>query len=271
MCLLVSKPAGVEIDDIGSLCEKATRSNADGFGCAVRTANGIKIFKGMLPIENQVAIISEVGDSEAMFHWRWGTSGSKDKFNCHPFKIKDGTVFGHNGVMQVPLINGMSDTHSIAHIAQDKDDLVARLSKNLSGNKFVVMPTDADTIIINEKVGTWKGGVWYSNMSWNYTATATYSPGGKTIYSNDYEWWNKEGSEFQKLDKIFENLVRKHGYPKTRCLLDRQRLFMTETAHQIKELDKEFAKLLQEYGSKECDEILDRNKYVGGYGTRAWQ
>lgn len=166
MCLLIVKPEGVELTDVESLCHDANDSNPDGFGIAY-AGQKIKIVKGMIEVDEQIKALNKLGSQEAIIHWRFGTSGSRSKTNCHPFEIADGTVFAHNGIMPIVSLPGLSDTHTVCRSVKTHDELVLALSKHVgTGNKFAIAKPGCEISILGEQFGHWVDDVWFSNLYW---------------------------------------------------------------------------------------------------------
>jgi len=120
----------------------------------------------------------------ALFHSRFGTSGSEGKFNCHPFRMGDKkTVVAHNGVLPAEMQpskpnDRRCDTHMAAEelFATKWGHLSSKKARNRLGeaigknNKLVILSIDPSypswSYIINEKSGTWDNGIWYSNYDY---------------------------------------------------------------------------------------------------------
>lgn len=103
MCIIIVKPARVQLPDYATLC-RCARNNPDGFGFAIP---GKKPYKA-LDFEKFVDSINKVDEDLPMIiHFRKATHGSIKKANCHPFRDNDnGISFAHNG-----MLNGISTAH----------------------------------------------------------------------------------------------------------------------------------------------------------------
>lgn len=140
----------------------------------------------------------------ALFHSRFGTSGSADKFNCHPFYMGGDkrTVVAHNGVlpqyMQPDKKDRRCDTRKAAEIRfatayghlsslAARDRLGEAIGKH---NKLVILTTNpdykADAFIINESSGVWEQGIWYSN--YDYVGYVPVKPGAYKWDDDDDDW-----------------------------------------------------------------------------------
>lgn len=103
MCIIIVKPASVQLPDYATLC-RCAKNNPDGFGFAM---SGEKPYK-TLDFGKFVNEIDKIDDDLPMIiHFRKATHGSIKKANCHPFRDNDnGISFVHNG-----MLNGISTTH----------------------------------------------------------------------------------------------------------------------------------------------------------------
>jgi glutamine amidotransferase len=115
-----------------------------------------------------------------MFHSRLGTHGGCGPDNCHPFPVggDERTVLAHNGILPAMVRPGKGDRRSDTRIAAE-DFLPAfgplrlrrtrlRLERWMTPhNKMVILTVDRrfkqQSYILNERSGTWDGGIWYSN------------------------------------------------------------------------------------------------------------
>ena len=213
MCLLILAKGG-STPSKKSL-RRAGKSNPDGFGFAIIGNNKIHTYKSM-DLEDTIGNFYDMRDrypkGHAIFHLRITTHGETDINNCHPFQVNEELVMGHNGMLPIKEENGKSDTHLFATEWLPEFDIadlldtqagVAELSKFASGSKLAFLNTGSQLAnpfyIINEHLGHWKDGVWYSNSSYketvwypsysSYSSYGTYNP-TKTKSMTDYEKYN---------------------------------------------------------------------------------
>jgi predicted glutamine amidotransferase len=193
MCLLYVKPKGIGVSD--ELLRQAQSDNKDGWGVA-RSINGkLVIDKGMSADAYFKYIKAIPEDEEAVIHNRWGNIGSKELYNCHPFRINEDFCLFHNGTIQIyrPL-GEMSDTYSFAFniiapmIERNPEiyetDEFRLIVEEVIGmqNKLVMMRKDGKIVIFNKKQGTDHKGLWLSNNRslygphWNNATTYSYKP-----------------------------------------------------------------------------------------------
>jgi len=184
-------------------------NNPDGFGYAVlfesgELARGHGLVAGPV-IDEYFQLIFRGSVVASMFHARITTSGGSSLANCHPFVIPSSTgfdsVLAHNGILPlvVPAGSARNDTRIFS------DDLFASMGgvrsldtvqvwdfweKWLGSNKVAILTNDPQAfyplMILNETLGDWKGDVWFSNNSCEYSWGAS---------SGVYGWNSKRSWE----------------------------------------------------------------------------
>lgn len=185
MCLLCYYPPQAETNLSG--LENSCLNNPDGFGwSALNSESGIlSTFHSMNADEtiSKFAKFREQNpDTHALFHARFATAGTVTVDNCHPYQIGGGlnAVLGHNGHLsgvQIPKGDKRSDTRVFAEdllpqrvSALDIPKRLRKLEKWASGSKFVILNADQrlkeSVYIVNEGLGHWSDGVWYSNSDY---------------------------------------------------------------------------------------------------------
>jgi glutamine amidotransferase len=213
MCLLILAKGG-STPSKKSL-RRAGKANPDGFGFAIIGNDKIHTYKSM-DLEETIGNFYDMRErypkGHAIFHLRITTHGVTNIDNCHPFQVNDDLVMGHNGMLPIKEENGKSDTHLFAtewlpefdmSELLDTPDGIAELSKFATGSKLAFLNTGSQLAkpfyIINEHLGHWKDGVWYSNSSYketvwypSYNSYSTYNP-TKTTTMSDYEKYNIQG------------------------------------------------------------------------------
>jgi glutamine amidotransferase len=173
-----------------------------------------------------VRLRAQYPDGPALFHSRLTTHGNTTVDNCHPFVVNGDprTVVAHNGILprdahpqkigtRVKIEKSKSGTeYEITCAVYDDrsdtrilaDDLLMtrwgrldsrharkRLTRWLgTNNKILVLTTNPDyrrtSYLFNADLGTWTGGIWYSNASfrgYGRGATGSYPWDGAGYYS----------------------------------------------------------------------------------------
>lgn len=174
MCLLIWKPENKEIPF--EYLQEADRNNPHG--CGISWADGKNTFieKGELwHAENIKEQLDKIGKAPAIVHFRFKTHGDRTVENTHPFRLPKGWSAAHNGIIQsMECKDGESDTraflrNSVSPIIDyiSEPDIKEMLEKKVGiYNKLAFLHATGEHIIINEKQGHWKDGVWYSNYGY---------------------------------------------------------------------------------------------------------
>lgn len=115
-------------------------------------------------------------------HFRYSTSGGDGYEQTHPIKVNNKICLMHNGV--APQFEWdkdvMSDTQCIAFwfnnmfnkigiksLTQFNDFEIQRFKNTFQFNKLLLLEADKFRII-NEELGEWRDGIWYSFKSYSY-------------------------------------------------------------------------------------------------------
>ena len=177
MCLAIFKQANVLIPD--EALRSGWVSNPDGAGYAFASKGKIITSKGFTTLrefmEEYEKAAQKYKKCPGVVHFRIRSMGDKSKENTHPFPIMDGVMI-HNGTLDgtgAIYGTGPSDTSKFAdRFGKDltfdfceavKDDWSRELGLS---NKLVFLYKDGRHVIINEKAGYWREGVWYSNRTY---------------------------------------------------------------------------------------------------------
>ena len=225
MCLLTFIPKNTIFD-----YERASISaiaNPDGFGFAIHA--GVAIIKDHDMDFNKLWMrwddLRKIYKGDAMFHFRIATHGATTIDNCHPFDVGDNpkNVMGHNGILPItmPLNEDRSDSKLFAEIilpyiggvkALDEEKARKELGQWANGNKLVILSVDEETqhdwYIINEHLGHWDFGMWWSNSSYKKNYPYTYVNYG---YEDSYN--NGQGK--RKPVKYYYDEDDDYGYTNT--------------------------------------------------------
>lgn len=203
MCLLTFISENTDMD---YTCAKtASKANPDGFGFAIHA--GVAIIKDHDMNFDKLWLrwvdLRKTYRGPALFHFRITTHGDTNLNNCHPFNVGDTnkSVLAHNGMLPltIPVKESRSDTKLFAEIvlphiggvkALDDKVFFQDVCKWAGSNKIVVLSVeenvDRDWYIINEDLGHWNDGVWWSNSSYKPMVYATSYSGYSPYTSNSY-------------------------------------------------------------------------------------
>lgn len=194
MCLAIYKPPSVVIPE--EHLRAGWIANCDGGGFAFIQDDNVEIRKGFMTLKDFMAAYKLAADSYPsspfLIHFRIRSMGARDQHNTHPYRLPDGGAIIHNGTLTgtgAEWDKGDSDTQLFVRqygesltfdiVNELKDDLEAALDYN----KLAMLWPDGRHIILNEQVGQWEGGAWYSN--------GTFKPrphGAPSIVDQDWNY-----------------------------------------------------------------------------------
>jgi hypothetical protein len=255
MCLLTFMPPNIDMDY--ERAKTAAKANPDGFGFAIHA--GVAIIKDHDMNFDKLWLrwsdMRKTYRGAALFHFRIATHGNTDLGNCHPFDVDNNprSVLAHNGMLPLtmPINDHRSDTKLFAEIvlphiggvkALDDKNFFDDVGRWASGNKMVILTVEEDVerdwYIINENLGHWDAGVWWSNGSYkafSYMRTPmgypSYSNGRSMYggnpyksgwddydYDDDYEWVKQprslaEDNDFAWTQEDELDLIEDELYP----------------------------------------------------------
>lgn len=174
----------------------AAEANPHGFGFAIMTNDRILTGRGMDAeevIDRFLRLRAGFPNGHAMFHTRFTTHGSTSKANCHPFRVAGDPdiVLAHNGVLPLNPDDDRSDTRLFAEEwlpelgieALDDPVMYAELENWARGSKVAIFSKSSllqkDVYILNEHLGHWNKGIWWSNYSYEkYKSYGSYCSSG---------------------------------------------------------------------------------------------
>lgn len=199
MCLLIATTGSSRPSK--KALRRAAVQNPDGFGYAVIGDGRIYTYRSMdaeETIKSYFEVRDEFPNSNSIFHLRITTHGATNIDNCHPFRVNDDVVLGHNGMLPIKEDKGRSDTRIFAEDWLPEFDLVDLLDtedgmkdlENFAGaSKLAFLNTSSllrqSLYIVNEELGHWDNGVWYSNNSYK-KSYGTYTIGKSSGWSPTY-------------------------------------------------------------------------------------
>lgn len=214
MCLALYKPAKATL----SKAEMATafKANPDGAGFAYYdpALRRVEIQRGYFTFDSLWQDLDPIMADKCplILHFRWATHGDVNVENCHPFALKDGALI-HNGIITglgtstykssnkyytastcatTECSDDRSDTREFVEDFLDGMDVNAlrgakKLIQHTIGySKLVTIHDDGSVIIFNEQSGHWRGGIWYSNNSYEASKAKYANPVNLTPTKYDY-------------------------------------------------------------------------------------
>lgn len=229
MCIAIIKPKDKHISD--EALKNCYERNPDGAGLAFAKNGKLYIMKGIFNKDEFVKAVQyyeKEQEGAMLIHCRIGTSGLKDKENCHPHVINNKLVMIHNGIIRidVPANSKVSDTVIFAqeYLRSLPDNFIKNpyIMKLIqmaigSNNKLAFLNEKGEYAIVNENQGVWDDGVWYSNetyktpkITYNYGWNSDYEYNYMDIYGNKYtNYLDKLRSNKKAMENNNDNVVNK--------------------------------------------------------------
>ena len=213
MCLLIVCEPGHQPTE--AELNRGSCANPHGFGFAMVAGDEIIHRRGMSAKKINAEFLrlrAEHPNGWAIWHSRYATHGVKNESNCHPYPMGDDglTYLAHNGVLDQPIPAGdkRSDSRVFAEDtlpamggvrALNNDTVRAMVSEWAGSSKIAILTLDPvaeyQVIILNENLGTWVEGVWYSNGS--------HKP--PVVY--DYPLYSVPSKSWTTLDEVFDDPI----------------------------------------------------------------
>jgi predicted glutamine amidotransferase len=176
MCLIILTQPSVKLPTKKELqCAWENNPHGAGYSYFMGTLNIIE--KELLNFEVFYAMLKKdykvYGKfSQFLIHFRYATHGLIDDSNCHPFTMINGPTMAHNGIIcEMPEHPTKSDTIVFKEYILEKlptrfwenESIMILLETFLDGSKIVLIHNAFEFTIINEKLGHWNNGSWFSN------------------------------------------------------------------------------------------------------------
>ena len=176
MCIIILKPAKIVLSR--ERLHTCWKGNPHGAGFMYSEDGEVKVVKGLMTFEEFWKAIEEVGPARKLvMHFRIKTHGAVSQELTHPFWIRESKLaMVHNGIISA-CANAASEKESDTAVFARRfgtsyaNPLLAvknpfhrdMLEAYIGYSKLVFMDETGETYILNEKMGTWDAGVWYSN------------------------------------------------------------------------------------------------------------
>lgn len=199
MCLLVTQSADTRLDD--ALLRGVYRKNSDGVGVMWAEDGALHYKKAMPQSEDEfVAFYHEnIKGKNCAWHARMRTHGDINMENCHPYPVfgfeggdaEHPMLLMHNGILSTGNTKDTTKSDTWHYIRDYLRPILADTPKLLlvpafqklveshigSGNKFVLMDYEGNTVTLNKSRGVEYNGAWFSNTyAWDYPKKAKTTP-----------------------------------------------------------------------------------------------
>ena len=153
-------------------------NNPDGAGFCYFDGKKIQIIKEMKSVKylhsEYIKVRQKYPSIDIAIHFRVATHGRVNITNCHPFKISDTSAFIHNGIIShMEAKPEFSDTYQFNELIMKglpanftQNNAVLELLGGYIGYSKLVIINGTTSAIVNEDLGHWNEGNWYSNNSY---------------------------------------------------------------------------------------------------------
>lgn len=209
MCIIIAKPVGKTIPEAN--LKECWKVNPDGVGLMFVENNNLVVIKGLMEEAEAIKTIMSNMEREMVIHFRRASPNMAvcaeltHPFHCathHSNEHPDGAFqlgMVHNGRLEWGVRDKSSDTETFfedviaPHFERDPWFLTqsygpmfmerAITTSANSANKLVFLRLDRNDkshkiIIINDKLGNWDNGIWFSNYSWKIYPSTAYGNTG---------------------------------------------------------------------------------------------
>lgn len=198
MCLIIHAGRKETIPDY--VVTSAIQKNKDGWGVMWFEEGQMKVRRS-LKMNSLPKFLKKIEKYERVIHLRMATHGTINQQNCHPFQVREGLYFAHNGVMSEygTLKDDKSDTvvfnetiiKPMAELYTGEDILgepwFRHTMEKFAGTsqRFAFMDSLGRVL----RVGPWNQhkGIWLSNSyAWSYPYESNYSTRRNIDHFYDY-------------------------------------------------------------------------------------
>ena len=166
-------------------------ANRDGGGLMFVQDGKLEVWKPFWKLKNfwhAYQVAQKRADGPIVLHFRLATHGRRDHLNTHPHILAGGrAALVHNGIL--PVLDSKDDSKSdtvqwAEYIFGELEpevlvsaSLRSKFEPIIRGNKLVFMDDQARVSIMNEELGHWDEGKWYSNLQHRWDRYHTFSKG----------------------------------------------------------------------------------------------
>lgn len=168
MCQIIYKPTTKTFNF--AYLDKAQKFNKDGYGIMWYEDKTAKSYT-TLDYTSFKLVMKALESKSCVVHLRNTSAGLTNLDNCHPFIVPTGYMM-HNGTILTlkDYKDKDSDTAKLADLicdtVYDKISDISPLLQCIVGNtinRLVFLEDSGEVTIINEDLGIWEDGIWYSN------------------------------------------------------------------------------------------------------------
>jgi hypothetical protein len=149
-----------------------------------------------------------------VLHFRIATSGFDKYVNLHPFFVNENLGFVHNGIITGLGDNQFSDTYYFNEMLKSmptdflyNSSIVELISGYIGYSKLVFLDNFNNHTIINEKLGHWSGGNWFSNDSYKEELDFVYYGNEKKQKTSSFNYATSYATNWNTSSYDKSNLI----------------------------------------------------------------
>jgi gamma-glutamylcyclotransferase (GGCT)/AIG2-like uncharacterized protein YtfP len=178
MCWLVVKKAGNKVNT--EYMDEAQKMNKNGYGVAWHENGYVQVYK-TFNYEQFKKVCVALEDNTLVIHLRNTTKGGTSYANIHPFETPTGVLFHNGTILSLGKDVTKSDSRVLAETISECnyekiEDILPLVQGyvNDSINRLVFFEDEGSIVIVNEHLGSYEDGDWYSNSY--HIPTKIYTP-----------------------------------------------------------------------------------------------
>lgn len=214
MCIAIMNPSNVTLKK--EVLQNCWENNTHGAGMLYIESGKLKTFKEMNDFDKFFQKYLDIRKnkrskkSKVILHFRISTHGKINEDNCHPFLVNESLGFVHNGIIyDVQTHTDYSDTYMFNELYLqsfpsdflDSWQMQDMIEKFIGHSKLVFLDDQNNDTILNEDLGVWDYGCWFSNTT--YKTSKWMDVGGKRVLKETTlpNTWKKQiGYDYSNYD-----------------------------------------------------------------------
>lgn len=198
-------------------------NNDMGAGLLWSKDNKLNVFK-TYEYDEYLDKYNEIRDDKSVgnivLHFRIATSGYNGEHNLHPFLVNNDLGFVHNGVIKGLGNKSFSDTYQFNDMLKKFNHNFVScemtkyfISEYIGYSKLIFLDNKDRYTIINEELGKWNSGNWYSNDSYKQYNDFHYYGNQKVSKTNtsttkkfDDVWSDDYDYNYNQYDTFYDDV-----------------------------------------------------------------